>query len=423
MRALSKRIYSLLTHEYFLFCIVFAISIGTYYARAAVSIATVTLGIIGLFTVLQQEKRKELLQHRSILALTVVFGVVLLSGLISTNSEMWQSRLITNIPFLAIPIGVWAFGPLKTKTIVGLVMVFVGVTAISGLVMMIDYIGHFAEYNDLYKVGKTIPTPIIHVRYSYFLALAAICCAGILMDKFELTKQSKWLVMVAGVFLLICVHVLAVRTGLLALYGGIIVLTILVIVREGKWRQGLLAISIIVILALVSVKLLPSVYNKMSYVLYDLKMLTEQVSPEYSDNVRLTSIKHGLKVFSDNPFFGVGAGDIDDVMIARYEAETPSVPLDKRFPPISQYVFWLATYGLVGTLFILWLLGYPLIQKGRTSYLLWGIYALTAFSFFAETTIQLQLGKTMFLLIVTIVLQWHVLRGENALTVEKSVTT
>jgi O-antigen ligase len=413
MKQIAQRIYTFLTHEYFLYAIVLAVCIGTYYARAAVSIATVLLGVVALLTAIQSEKRKEILKNRSIVAITAVFLVAVLSGLISSNTEMWLYRICMNFPYLALPVGVWAFGPFSRKTIVQIIMIFVVVTSVSALAIMVDYVTHFEEYNELYLFGKTIPTPISHVRYSYFLALAAICCVGLLLDKQLVTPRIKMISGAMGVFLAICVHILAVRTGLVALYGGVLTLAVLLIIREGKWQIGIGAVIVVVLVSAGSIKFLPSMYNKLGYVLHDLNMLTKKVSPEYSDNIRVLSIHHGINIFLENPVFGVGVGDIKDVAHARFAAETPSVPADRRYIPISQYIFWLASYGLLGTFLLVGLLTYPLCIHGKQSYLLWAIYAVTAFSLIGELTILLQLGKTMFLFLVVVVLQWDQLRSNK----------
>ncbi len=414
MRQTAQTIYKFLTHEYFLYAIVVAFSVGIYYARAAVSISTGALGFVGLLALIQPDKRKAILNDKSLLALSVIFLVVMLSGLISANTSYWLKEVKSNIEFLTIPVGIWAFGPFDRKTLVRLLLIFIIVTGLSAIGVLIDYAGHFDEYNDLYKVGKTIPTPITHVRYSFFLAMAAICSIGILMDK--LIRNSLDRIMTGGiaVFLVICLHVLAVRTGILALYGGVLTLGVLIILREGKWKVALGAIVLIFALAVLSVRLLPSAFNKLGYVMYDLQMLTKGVSPDYSDNMRITSIQHGIKIFKENPILGVGVGDVPDVMYDVYSSDTPMVPDERKYDPISQFVHWLAAYGLLGSILIGGLLLFPLKLKGKKSYLLWSIYALTLFSFLGETPFQWQLGKAMFLLLVAIILQSEYLQLSNA---------
>jgi O-antigen ligase len=415
MRQIAESIYNFLTHENFLYVIALALFLGIYYSRAAVSISVVTIGLIGLFTVVQAKKRQVILKDRSLLALTAVFVVFLLSGLVSANTGVWFEHLKSNTTFLAVPFGMWAFGPFDRKTLVRLILIYIVITCFSAVAVMIDYAGHFDEYNDLYKVGKSIPTPVMHIRYSYFLALAAICSIGLLLDKLVLDTRYRIATGVMAAFIVVCLHILAVRTGLLALYGGIITLGVLVVIREGKWKIAIGALGLIVILAFLSVKLLPSAFNKLGYVMYDLNKLKQGVSPDYSDNVRITSIRHGLKIFRENPAIGVGVGDISDVIKEVYTTDTPMVPDDRKYDPISQFVYWLATYGLLGTILIGGLLLYPLKKYGRHSYLLWGIYTITAFSFIGETPFQWQLGKAIFLMLLTIVLRSEYLKLNNKL--------
>ena len=413
MRQIAQSIYKFLTHENFLYVIVLALFLGIYYSRAAVSISVFTFGFIGLLTLVQAEKRRVILKDKSLLALTAVFLVFLLSGLVSSNTSVWLESLKSDITFVAVPFGMWAFGPFDRKTLVRLIMIFIVITCLSAVAVMIDYAGHFDAYNDLYKVGKSIPTPVMHIRYSYFLALAAICSIGLLLDNLVYDTRHRIATGVMAAFIVACLHILAVRTGLLALYGGILTLGVLIIIREGKWKVGIGALGLIVILALLSVKLLPSAFNKLGYVMYDLNMLAKGVSPDYSDNVRITSIRHGLKIFRENPIFGVGAGDISDVIKEVYATDTPMVPDDRKYDPISQFVYWLATYGLLGTILIGGLLLFPLKIYGRRSYMLWGIYTITAFSFIGETPFQWQLGRAIFLVLLTIVLRAEYLKSNK----------
>jgi len=396
--------YSLLTHEYFFYAIVAAISIGVYYARAAVSIGTGALACIALVTVVQRGQFQRLLNSKYTIALMSVFLVFLLSGINSANTQEWLSRLGDNLPFLAVPAGVWAYGSLGKKQISVSIGIFLVITTLSSVIVIGDYLFHTEEYNQLYKVGKTIPTPIIHVRYSFFLALAAVLAAGLMLDDYIRVKWKRIALMAVGLWLIICVHILAVRTGIFALYGAVLTLGVLHTVYTRRWKVMLITFAGMTAMIVGSVLFLPSVSNKIQYVLHDLKVLREQgVSPEYSDNLRLISIIHGMEIFVDHPVAGVGVGDVEDEMQLKYEADTAMIPAERRFPPISQYVFWLAAFGLLGTSALIGLLLFPVIRHGGKTYLLIGIYALTGLSFLAETSIQLQLGKTVFVLLVAII--------------------
>ena len=315
MNRIVRSLYTWLTHEYCLYAIALAIFVGTYYARAAVSIGTGVLAVVGIMAILQKGKLKLFVTDRASLALTSVFLIYLFSGIMSSDHQLWQERLITNIPYLVLPIGIWAYGPLKRTTLTHVVFMFIAVTSVSALILMVGYMINFQEYNAYYKVGKTIPTPIMHVRYSFFLALGSVLGIGLLLDGIDLDKARKGMIAGMSVFLLICVHVLAVRTGLLSLYGGILIIAGVVMIRRKNWRLSLGIIGLLAVLLIGGVSFLPSMKNKLGYMMYDLRMLRDQgVSPDYSDNIRITSIRHGLKIFADNPVFGVGIGDVADEM-------------------------------------------------------------------------------------------------------------
>lgn len=136
--------------------------------------------------------------------------------------------------------------------------------------------------------------------------------------------------------------------------------------------------------------------------MYDLKMMKEQGAlAEYSDNVRITSIRHGLDLVKDNLITGVGIGDLKAEMIRMYAEKTPNFPEESRFPPISQFVFILTAFGIVGAAIFFYLLLYPLFRSPFTNVML-AVYATTLFGSIGETTIELLHGKTVFVMLVCI---------------------
>ena len=393
--------------------------IGMFYSRAIVSISTTVFLAIGLVALLRKGAIRRLRSDPWAIALMSVMLVYLASGICSADTASWWRRVFTNMPYLAIPLALHAFGPFSKKQYTRLLVIFIGATLLSALIILFDYAQNFSAYNEIYKVGKTIPTPIIHVRYSYFLAMACMLCLGLLMQGGISVKRERWFLIATGVFLLIFLHILAVRTGLLAFYGGVLTLVIVMIIRERKWRIAGIAIFSLSALSMVAYLSMPSLANKIGYMRHDLRMLREQGAlPQYSDNARLTSITYGLTLFARNPIIGVGIGDLPHEMNAMYEERSPDFPASRRYLPISQYVYWLSALGLVGTALLMGLWLYPLKDLWKKSYLIVAIYGATLFSFLAETTIQLQLGKTMFLLMLCIVLQYyrHSVVAESAFT-------
>ncbi len=125
----------------------------------------------------------------------------------------------------------------------------------------------------------------------------------------------------------------------------------------------------------------------------------------YSDNLRLTSISHGLTLIDENPMLGVGIGDIEYEMGRYYQALNPDIPLELRTPPVNQFIFSFTAFGLVGGFLFFTFLFYPLRYHTqlRDEFVLI-IYGITFGSFIGDYSIELQLGKVAFVTLATLAL-------------------
>jgi O-antigen ligase len=382
-----------------------AACVGLLHARALLSIFSgILFGVALLNLLLHRNTFAEIKQYKALIALAAVFSVYIISGLHSDDLQRWWRLTWDNVLFAIIPLGFYIYRNLPTRTWRRLLMIYIGIATLSAVSVCVDYLMHFDAYNELYRIGKTIPTPVIHVRYSYFMALGACLALALAYDdiRYSGPKLRKRVMLGSGIFLAVFVHVLAVRTGLLSLNGGLGIMWIGMVFREGKWRLGIISALAGFGLVLLAYNAFPSVANKLGYVIYDLKMLQEKgAQSEYSDNVRITSIKHGIALLKKQPITGTGIGDIDAEMHRMYASRTPDFPVESRYPPISQYIFTLTAFGVLGAgLFFCFLL-YPLF-KSPYNYALLAIYTTTLFASIGETTIELQLGKTAFVMMVCV---------------------
>ena len=407
---------SAVTTEGFLLLSFAVACIGLYYGKAMLSISTgVIFGIALLNGLMHPRFFHALLRYRVFLAIMGIWGVYLLSGMHSDNTMRWLRLVRENAPYLMLPIGFFAYRNLPASSWIKLLWIFISMSALSALCVMTDYAIHFRTYNELYKVGKSIPVPVIHVRYSFFMALAALVAlsmwyeAGFNREKYDVQhvfggKRARTLMLVIAVFLVVVVHLLAVRTGLISLYGGLGVMFICIVLKDRQWKLGLAGFAGLVMLLVLAWYAFPSVQNKIAYVLYDLRMMKEQGAiPEYSDNVRITSIRNGLALLHDHLITGTGIGDLKAETQQIYAERTPDFPVESRYPPISQYVFIFTAFGVVGGALFFFFLIYPLFRT-PFHYILLGIYTTTLFASIGETTIELQLGKSAFVSLVCIAL-------------------
>lgn len=374
--------------------------VGLYYARALLSIyAGILFGVAVLNLLTGRDTLRDLKSYKPFIALMCVLGVYLLSGIHSEDLHRWWRLSWESILYVSIPLGFYAYRHLSPEIWPRLLMIYIGVTALTACGVLIDYAAHFEEYNTLYQYGKTIPTPITHVRYALFVAIAAVMALAL----WYAGRRQRWL-LITGVFLCVFIHLLSVRTGLVALYGGLLLMLVFLVVRDRKWKLATGLVSAMIFLAVVAYHTFPTIEKKVGYMLYDLRMMREHgVQAEYSDNVRITSIRHGLHLFYEQPITGTGIGDLKAEMERVYRENTPDFPQESRYPPISQYVFLLAAFGVIGAGLIFICILYPLFAS-KFSYVLTGIYGAVLAAGIAEMSIELQLARTVFLSLVCIAL-------------------
>jgi O-antigen ligase len=393
------------TSEALLILVFTSICIGLFYGKAFVSTgAGIFFGVALLNRVLRRDAFHALRKYPALIAFVGIWLVYLVSGLHSDDTQRWLKLVWQNALYVMIPIGFYAYRTVHPRTWVQLLVLFLLVTTLSALSVMIDYILHFETYNQLYRIGKSIPTPVIHVRYAYFIALGS--CLAFAMWYVHRgipgTLVFRRLLLIAAGFLTVFTHILAVRTGIVALYGGLIVMLGFITIRDGHWKIGAITGISVFLLLIIAYNAFPSVKNKIDYVVFDLKVMREQGAlSEYSDNLRITSIRHGLDLVREYPVTGTGIGDLITETDRMYTERTPEFPIERRFPPISQYIFVLTAFGIAGALVYFAFLLYPLFAT-RFSYVLLAVYAATLFSAIGETTIELQLGKTVFVCLACI---------------------
>lgn len=397
--SIGARISALLHSDTFILCWMAMGSLGLYYSRALLSIFTVGLfffaivkcGPTGLWSKVKSNKQTWLL--------TIPFFIYLLSGINSDNTSLWLTRLNSNLSFIFIPIGLLGFGPFRKKIFHSLIFIFIGITALSALVLSVKYFFNFDAYNDLYKVAKTIPTPILHVRYSTYICLATLLGLYLLIVRSAIfgSKSKKIIIALTG-FLFIFLHVLAVRTGLVYFYVSCLSVFALYCYKQKSLSPFVGIILLLSLAGFLSYNLLPSVYNKVHYTLYDIgKRNSIEDRHLYSDVIRFASMDVGYQVAKKYPFVGAGIGDLEAEMDKVYDIKYPDFPAESRFIPINQYLLTFAAFGLFGFLIFYSALFSPLFNGGYKDYYYILFYTGAAVVFLVECGVELQLGKVFFL--------------------------
>lgn len=333
----------------------------------------------------------------------LIFSVYVLSGINSEDTGRWLEKINTNLIFIAIPLGVYLSGPYKKAILDKIIALFVLFNAILNIILLVIYVLHFDSVNQQYLYGQTIYTPIMHVRYSYFVAISIIFSFYLFYINFKTKYKYFWAVVT--LFLIVFIHILAVRTGILSIYITVFTLGIFYAVKFKKHKELTIGLVSFLIIIAVSFLTFPSIKNKISYSIWDIKSTLNNTAQYHtSDRIRIYSIINGLKLVKENPVFGTGIGDIYIEMDKKYDINYPDLPEKYRFGPIDQFLFTLASMGIAGFVILYGLLLIPLYFIKRKHRLLIPFYILTFSTFIGENTIELIVGKTAFLIFLSLFL-------------------
>jgi O-antigen ligase len=302
-------------------------------------------------------------EKKALIALTIPFFIVVLSGLWSENLSYWLSRVQLRLPFLLLPLAFSMIPPLSKKQLQTLLFLFLVVISVNCLVVLTNYVFNFDIITKNLGQGKAMPFLKEHITFSIMTAFAFFIGIELWQDvPFMAKKGLKTVVPVLTIFLFIAIHIIAVRTGIIALYLGLILRGILFIFQSRRYLVGVLGFALLFAIPLLSYQFLPSFQQRINYAIWDLEQYKAGDPDTKSDSERIVSLKIGLQIFSENKLLGVGFGDIEQEMNRIYEQKYPT--LDHKLPH-NQWLLTLMGTGIVGFVVSLFVFWYPVFEQKR----------------------------------------------------------
>ena len=323
--------------------------------------------------------------------------VVFISGIYSDDKTSWLNWVRIKLPCLALPL---AFAPLarlddkKFRVALG---GFILIFFISSSITLVHYLLNFQAITESINRGNALGMPLnSHIRYTIMLAFSFFCCIYLLtpypplqdlranaIGEWEpvpiLNKKVRWLLITAAVFVFVALHMFTVRSGLVALYLGGLYLSLHEIFRRKKIFIGLGLICIILLAPLAAYKFVPSFQNKLNYMKYDLERYQVGDINNNSDAMRLASMKAGIKIWEQHKLIGAGAGDLRNECAEIYKTDYPQIAPENYRLPHNQFIWILATTGIIGLAAFLLAFLYPLFVNGNYKHWLFVVLHLSAF--------------------------------------------
>ena len=385
--------------------------IGLISSRALASIGMMALlGSVIVFSDLRQTVQNYL-NRKELWILSLFFWIVCISGLWSEDKSAWLTWTRIKLPFIALPLAFAAVPALGGKRFAALLYGFVLIMVVSAVVVLKNYGLHYSEITDSLLRGNAIPIPfphshISHIRYTLMLAFAFFCCWYFLESKMYLfSENERWLQGFSLLFCFATLHILSVRSSLLALYAGILLMVFRFIFVQKKFALGAALLLIIIAIPFAAIKVVPSLKNKFDYMRYDYRNFQNGEVQNLSDGIRLVSIKEAVDISKQNLWLGIGAGDLRSEMDKRYTTDYPQLAESDRKLPHSQLIWTLATTGIIGLSLFMLAFGFPLFANGNyKNWLLVMLHLVLFSSFFTEATLEEQIGTGFYLTLLLVLL-------------------
>lgn len=341
---------------------------------------------------------KQFLKQKELLFLSGIFLLYAFTGLYSENHEMFLTRLRVKVPFAFLPLVFVTLPRFEKKHLYGILIVYL-LFCLSGMVYpLYSYFSEPKLYQELYRIGQVIPTPINHIRFSILISIAHFIAVWLAFQYYKSSK-FKWSLVFAiiGILIFGFLHLLSVRTGLLALY--IAWIFVIVYVFRNKWKYQLAAFFLIALSISIALQYSPTLQYKWDYMNYDLqKMISGEQLSKYSDSGRITSILTGIEAGKKFPLFGVGMGDIKSSVANVYKQKYPSINEDKMHTPHNQFIYVFVGAGIFGLLYFVLSILLPVFMNKNYRFSLFSIIQLIFLSsFLTEATLEGQIGTASYL--------------------------
>jgi O-antigen ligase len=345
--------------------------------------------------------------HKIWFIMSLPFWIVLMSGFYSQDISYWLDRLNMRLPFLVLPLAFANLPPFTTRQYYSVFYFLLMLMVFSLAVTLTHYALDFEAINNMIEHGKSMPTPMNHIRYSLLLAISIL--SGVVLYIHGFRFRYAWerpALLAALIFQFIGIHVLSVRSGLAVLYVAIGVLMLIYIVQSKRYVFGALVLLGLGCLPLATYFVLPSFKAKVNYAFYDRQMRAEGRVKDFSDSERIASLEVGMTVAKENLLIGVGTGDvwwkIREEYARNYAWETePKIPH-------NEFIMILAGTGLLGFVLFVWAFLYPLWFQDFYREPIFLAHGICLFlSYLVESTIEVAIGTAIYIFFATLCVHYQ----------------
>lgn len=322
------------------------------------------------------------------IGLIILWGMSGLSWFWTEARTEFAALFLRKSSLLFISLGAGVYPITRKEIRIGIRTFFV-----MGTIVLAGTLWHYAlDFQNItlalkYSKGIPIWSGISHIYFTFFMACGAILAFYWYLNKTSGTLVWQWI----GLFWGVCIHVLASRTGWVALYSGMLGMLVFFIYQRKLWKTGGGILLCLFILPLAAYQFSPSFKNKVENTLEDIHQYrTGGYIGYYSVSMRLKAWEICWTLFKKNPWTGVGDADLTSEMHREYDAI--QLVLESRITEAHhQWLQILATNGIFGGIGLL-LYFWGWIRMKPISFLSIGLRLSLFFALMFESMLEVQSG-------------------------------
>jgi O-antigen ligase len=331
----------------------------------------------------------------------------------STDKGAWDIRWQTKFPFLLLPLA-FSFLPRFTPKQLQIITTGIAVLLLASVCYSMSFLITDPATNiSKYRIGDVLPTlpKHDHIRASLGMALFVVWSVYVwpLLDG----KKVRWLIGIVVGLVVIYIHVLADKSGLVSLYLFLFGWGIYLAFTKNK-IIGVVVIVAIPLFVLFGLKYLPTFREKAQYVDFTWFMLTHgDKSGNYGDINRLMSYKVAAVLIEQHPLLGVGTGDMLPEMSVAFHRMYPEVREESIILPHNQFLIVGLGCGIPAMiLFTVWIF-MPLakMRRNRQSFFFFIVWLILFLQLMIEPVLEVQYG--VFVYLYFLLMQKHELAAEE----------
>jgi O-antigen ligase len=327
----------------------------------------------------------------------LLYLLLLASGLYTSNMSVWQHELFRLLPWLVVPLSFAVAVPLGGQQRYAVGSLFVVGAAGVGLATLVGYYRRAEGWVSDFAVNQSVPsiTKVFHIHFGLMLALAA--CWGYLLSRQAGPRWARGGLLLAAAMAVLTLHLLAYRTGLLALYTALLVEALYQVLVRRHVGVGL-ALLVGIVLALGLASRLKPIRERLDATKWDMEQY------EYGGDLNTLSVGRRLVawqtarvIITQHPLLGVGPADVEPAMLAQYNWRDYGLRRQNWAMTHNQYIQYLVGGGLLGLGLWLAVLLWPLTQptQRQNPYLRQFVFML-GIAMLGDSLLELQIGYNLF---------------------------